>query len=330
MVVLMCLVGHDYQRIIDGVNYWRLKEPIEAIYLIYDKKRDPFGYASRRNVKDLEKVLSFADMKPKILGIDPQSYEEVFTSIYKVLKLEVLDNRRKVLIDVTSTTKEAYGAILIASLMFPNVQVYVVPPEDRGWYLPEPGTPEYDEWFNKVRMRKGSKPQQIYLPGNRLQHPSYDEMRILVALIEHGGRADSVKSIIKWCGENPRNPAVKNRYSRLISKLLSRGLVKEEVSTKTKRITLTGFGKILAKSLRNISKSQGIVTDDFYFRREEMVEASPKHIFSRDQIDVAAARNISSAKKLRRSEVYNLANMGANKNSNLAQLAKKLENLAKL
>lgn|GEM_PF-325899 len=253
MVVLMCFVGHDYQRIIDGINYWRMREPIEAIYLFYDKKRDPYGYASKRNTRDLEKALTFAGSKPKVIGINPQDYEDVFTSLYKALKIEVVDNGRKVLIDATSTTKEAYGAAVTVSLMFPKVGIYIVPPAERGWYIPEPGTPEYENWFSRVRMRRGTQPQEIYLPGNRLEHPSFEEMKILLALIEHGGKADSIKSIIKWCGENPRSPAVKNRFSRLIAKLVSKGLIAEEPSTRTKRLRLTDFGRVFAKALRLIA-----------------------------------------------------------------------------
>lgn len=268
MVVLMCFVGHDYQRILDGVNYWRMHEPIEAIYLFYDKKRDPYGYASKRNARDLEKALTFAGSKPKVIGINPQDYEDVFSSFYKALKREVIDNGRKVLIDATSTTKEAYGAAVTVSLMFPNVGIYIVPPAERGWYIPQPGTPEYEEWFRHVRMRRGTIPQQIFLPGNRLEHPSLDEMKILLALIEHGGKAESIKSVIKWCGDNPSNPAIKNRYSRLIAKLIAKGFIIEEPSTRTKRIKLTGFGKVFAKALRLIATSPPVreeVKPEFHY-----------------------------------------------------------------
>jgi len=84
---------------------------------------------------------------------------------------------------------------------------------------------------------------------------SLDEMKILLALIEHGGKAESVKSVIKWCGDNPSNPAIKNRYSRLISKLIAKEFITEEQSTRTKRIKLTGFGKVFAKALKLIAIS---------------------------------------------------------------------------
>ncbi len=261
MTVFVCFVGHDFQRILDGINYYREREPIEAIYLLYDKKKDRYGYASRINKRDLERVLTFAGSRPVSEGINPQSYEEVFSALYRILRREVTKNHRKVMIDVTSTPKESYGAAVTVSLMFPHVYLYVVPPAARGWYIPMPGTPEYEDWFSKVRSVKGLTPQPIYLPGHRLEQPSDDEEHLLIVLEEHGGRADSIRSIIEWCGEDPDHPAAKNKYSRLVRKLLKKGLLQEEISTKTKPVRLTGFGRVLARALREA--------------REEALRAAP-------------------------------------------------------
>ncbi|RLF10032.1 MAG: hypothetical protein DRJ98_07070, partial [Thermoprotei archaeon] len=206
MVVLVCFVGHDYQRIIDGVNHWRAREPLENIYLVYDRKRDKYGYASKLNAKDLSEVLAFAGQRPELVGVNPQSYEDVFASLYGILRREVDERGRRVLVDATSTTKEAYGAVVTVSLMFPNVSIYVVPPAERGWYVPEPDTPGFEEWFHRVRSVRGLMPQEIYLPGFRLERPSEDEERVLLALEMHGGKTDSIKTLIKWCNEDPNNP----------------------------------------------------------------------------------------------------------------------------
>jgi len=250
MVVLICMVGHDYQRILDGVNYWRRKYPIEAIHILYDRKKDKYGYASRRNAKDLEEALSFAGSKPILIGYNPQSYPDVFSTLYSIIRFEVMDMERRVLIDTTSTTKEAYGAAVTCALMFSDVTLYVVPPAERGWYIPEPGMPEYEEWFSKVRNVNGLDPQEIFLPGYRLENPKEDEERIVSILLAHGGVSDSIRSIIEWCGENPENAAVKNKYSRLIDSLVRKGLVREIPQAKVKRVELTPFGKILALGLK--------------------------------------------------------------------------------
>jgi hypothetical protein len=250
MVVLICMVGHDYQRILDGVNYWRRKYPIEAIHILYDRKKDKYGYASRRNAKDLEEALSFAGSKPILIGYNPQSYPDVFSTLYSIIRFEVTDMERRVLIDTTSTTKEAYGAAVTCALMFSDVTLYVVPPAERGWYIPEPEMPEYEEWFSKVRNVNGLDPQEIFLPGYRLENPKEDEEKIVSILLTHGGVSDSIRSIIEWCGENPENAAVKNKYSRLIDGLVRKGLVREIPQAKVKRVELTPFGKILALGLK--------------------------------------------------------------------------------
>lgn len=250
MVVLICMVGHDYQRILDGVNHWRKRYPIEIIYVLYDKKKDKYGYASRRNAKDLEIALSFAGSKPTLIGYNPQSYSDVFSMLYSIIRFEVRDMERKVLIDTTSTTKEAYGAAVTCALMFSDVILYVVPPAERGWYVPEPGAPRYEEWFNKVRSISGLEPQEIFLPGYRLENPKEDEEKIVSVLLAHGGVSDSIRSIIEWCGENPESAAIKNKYSRLIDGLAKKGLVKEIPQTKVKRVELTPFGRILALGLK--------------------------------------------------------------------------------
>ena len=250
MVVLVCFVGHDYQRIIDGVSYWRVREPLESIYLMYDRKRDKYGYASRLNTKELAEALAFAGQRPAQVGVNPQSYDDVFAALYSVLRREVDERGRRVLVDATSTTKEAYGAVVTVSLMFPGVSIYVVPPAERGWYVPDPESPSFEDWFRRVRGVRGLAPQEIHLPGFRLERPSEDEERVLIALEEHEGRADSIKSLIRWCGEDPSSPAVKNRFSRLIDKLTVKGMVAEGPAAKTKPVALTGFGLVLAKALK--------------------------------------------------------------------------------
>ncbi len=256
MVVMVCFVGHDYQRIIDGVNYWRSREPLENIYLVFDRKRDKYGYASKLNARDLADALAFAGQRPELVGVNPQSYDDVFAALYGILRREVDERGRRVLVDATSTTKEAYGAVVTVALMFPGVSIYIVPPAERGWYVPDPESPGFEEWFQRVRSVKGLTPQEIHLPGFRLERPSEEEERVLMALEEHGGRTDSIKSLIKWCGEDPSNPAVKNRFSRLIDKLVAKGVVAEGPAAKTKPVALTNFGRVLAKALKTYYSQQ--------------------------------------------------------------------------
>jgi predicted transcriptional regulator len=245
------MVGHDYQRIIDGVNYWEKTEPIQVVYLLYDNKKDKYGYVSQRNTDDLKKFVLSNGYELIVDGYNPQSYENTFSSIYQALKREVEEKRRKVLIDTTSTTKEAYGATVTISLMFKNVRIYIVPPKLRGWYAPEPRSQTFNEWFDKTRTVSGLHPQEIYLPGDRLKKPNEEEKKVILKLLDHGGKSRSLTSIIRWCGGDTKDPVTKNRFSRLIRRLKRRGFVEEESLTRSKKIFLTQFGKTIANAIKN-------------------------------------------------------------------------------
>lgn len=249
MIALLCMVGNDYQRIIDGINYWKNLERIEAIYLFYDQKKDKYGFASRRNVKDLSNTLANETLKPKKIGYNPQSYKNVFCAFYKILKREVDEYKREALIDTTSTTKEAYGAIVTISLMIRKVRIYIVPPIRRGWYVPSPEDPTFEEWFSMTRSIKGMTPQEIYLPAQRLKQPNSEEKTVLLKLLEHDGSSETMASIMKWCNLRSEDPVVKNRFSRLIRRLEKKGFIEKKPSRPGIRVSLTRFGNIFAEAV---------------------------------------------------------------------------------
>ncbi len=255
MVALICMVGNDYQRILDGVDYWRDLESIEATYLLFDYKKDKYGFASQKNVEELSSSLAKNGLRTIALGHNPQSFESVFCTFYRILKKEIDRYRRRVLVDATSTTKEAYGATVTIALMFKNVRIYIVPAEERGWYVPSPEDEGFKEWFAKTRNIRGISPQEIYLPGQRLEQPNKDEITVLSKLHEHQDFSDSVTSIIKWCKDNPKDPVVKNYYSRLIRRLEEKGFLERlQSSKKGKEVYLTRFGKIFSEAIKKNRK----------------------------------------------------------------------------
>ena len=257
MVVLICMVGNDYQRIIDGVDHWKGKELIKATYLLFDKKQDKYGFASQTNVKELSSYLAQSS-KPVTVGYNPQSFENVFSTFYSILKKEVERYGRDALIDATSTTKEAYGATVTIALMFKNVRIYIVPPKERGWYVPSPQDEGFGEWFAKTRSVRGMQPQEIYLPGQRLKQPDKNEITVILKLREHQGFSDTVTAIIKWCRRNPKDPVVKNHYSRIISRLEEKGFVEKESTKQGKEVRLTRFGEILAEAIKKSRASKEV------------------------------------------------------------------------
>jgi len=97
---------------------------------------------------------------------------------------------------------------------------------------------------------RGLQPQEIFLPGFRLEKLSYEEEKALMILESRGSEADSIKTLIRWCSEDPKDPRVKNKFSRLVNKLVSKGLLISETGARAKAIKLTDFGRIYAKALR--------------------------------------------------------------------------------
>lgn len=248
MVTLICMVGNDYRRIVDGVDYWRDRESIEALYLFFDHKKDKYGFASQINTEELSVSLVHDAVKPKAVGLDPQSFGDVFCTFYSILTIEAEKYKRQILVDATSTTKEAYGATITVALMFNNVRVYIVPPNERGWYVPSPNDKSFKEWFSKTRSIGGLSPQEIYLPGQRLKQPDKNELTILRKLHEHQDYSNTVTSIIRWCKADSEDPVVKNRFSRNIRRLEEKGLVEKRVTGQGKEVRLTNFGKIISEA----------------------------------------------------------------------------------
>jgi len=270
MAVIVCMVGHDFRRIIDGIMHWRESEPLEGIYLLFDKKDDKYGYVSRVNVEDLSRALLFTGAPIDSIGYNPQSYSSTFIALYNVLSLEAEGRGRKVLIDTTSTTKEAYGATVTVSLMFENVKVYIVPPRTRGWYVPGQEDPAFKEWFRKVRGVRGMPPQEIYLPGDRIDRPKGWEKKVLLELLDRGGYSPSISSLIRWLGEDASNPVVKNRFSRMVRRLERRGYVREAPSDVGKGLEFTEFGRTITKAIRRSEKDAKISsTGSFRGRKKE-------------------------------------------------------------
>ena len=256
---LVCMIGFDYQRILDGIKYWYGRRGIQRTYLLYDKKKDKYGFASAHNARELERDLKL--FNPQLIGYNPQSYEDTFVTLYGIIKQEVDQNSNQLLVDCTSGTKEAYGAAITISLMSEGVSVYIVPANKRGTEVPEhdqetcpacngSGRLSFDDWFADKRGIGGLTPQVIHLPGNRLERPTREEEFVLTRLEEHKGQAESIKALITWCGENPFDSAIKNRFSRMVSRLCNAGFLEEEVGSKLKPLKLTEYGRIFSRAVK--------------------------------------------------------------------------------
>lgn len=259
MTIIVCLVGTHFRRPFEGIRYWSKRKGITRLYLLYgDKEAEDetrvFTYMSRKNALDLKERLEILD--PIMVGFDPMNYKDTFKKIYAILA-KAREEGEEVFIDITSTTNIAEGAALTIALMFRNARVYAVPAARPAWYVKgQPEAPEFQEWFETARNVSSLEPLEIKLPGYRLEPHSERESRLwamekrlLILLREKGGQADSISEIIRWFGYRNPNSTLRNRFSRVVSRLEEKGLVEGEMGAKLKGVRLTDFGEIFAEAL---------------------------------------------------------------------------------
>ncbi|OYT62952.1 MAG: hypothetical protein B6U69_00385 [Thermofilum sp. ex4484_15] len=252
MVTVIEYVGFHPTLALEGFNYIRMRKPIEGVYILYDNKRDRYGAASRRNADKLVHKLEF--FNPIRIGINPQSQLSVFSKLYAILRLEVVEKSREVYLDITDMPPEAVATTTLLAMLFKDVHLYVVPSRERGDFIPPPESPKFEEWLEEKDSKRGLEPLEIYRPRVRFKlFEDGDEglsVRILSTLYDKGGIASSIKDLIKWCGARPTDPATKNRFSRAVDSLARKGLVYKVHKGRERKIMLTDFGKVYAKALK--------------------------------------------------------------------------------
>ena len=260
MTIIICLVGSHYRRAFDGIRYWSKIHGITQLYLLYseastDEEPQVFNYMSKTNADELSNKLEILD--PILVPYKPLDQRSAFRTIYRILH-QARESGEEVLIDITSTTNLTMGIALTTALMFRNARVYSVPAKQSAWYVNgKPGDPVFEEWFERNRNQESIDPTELQLPGYRLEPSSKHEekewereKKLLVLLHENGGEADSISDIIRWFGYKAANSTLRNRFSRIVSRLEMKGLVDAEKGSKMKIISLTEFGEIFSEALR--------------------------------------------------------------------------------
>lgn len=259
MTIIVCLVGTHYRRAFDGIRYWSKIHGITKLYLLFsepslDDGPQVFSYMSKTNAEELREKLEILD--PIMVPYNPTEQRSAFRTIYRILH-QAREKGEDVLIDITSTTNLTMGIALTTALMFRNARVYSVPSKEPAWYVQgKPGEPEFEEWFEQNREQESRSPIELKLPGYRLEPSSKHEekewtreKRLLTLLYENGGEADSISDIIRWFGYKNANSTLRNRFSRIISRLEMKGLIDAEKGSKMKVVSLTDFGEIFAEAL---------------------------------------------------------------------------------
>jgi hypothetical protein len=263
VTVIVCLVGTHFQRPFNGIRYWSRLQGITRLYLLYSNVESGdetaiFSYMSKRNAESLRDKLEIMD--PIMVGYDPMNHRDAFRTIYGIFSNARKDGE-EVLIDVTSTTNLTQGVALTVALMFRNARVYTVPSKQPAWYVSgRIGDEKFEEWFETARNQPSLDPMEISLPGYRLEpHTKHEEREweveknVLTLLREHDGEAESISDVIRWSGYEAASSTLRNRFSRIVSRLELKGFVEADKGSKMKIIRLTDFGIIFAEALSDIA-----------------------------------------------------------------------------
>jgi len=245
MVVTVHYVGFHPSLIFQGFEQLRLKYPVEKVYLLYDGKQDKYGAVSRRNVARLAEALSF--FRPVLVKVNPLSYRSVVSRLYAIMKRE---EGREVLVDLTDMPPIMASAATVVAMMFPGARLYGVQAEQRGEFIPDPETPEFEDFVEGKDSLSAAGTYVVEAPGERVSLLEGErEERVLVLLHEKKGRAKSITQLIEWLGENPRDPVVKATYSRLVASMEKKGLVRRMREGRSRAVVLTDLGAAVAEAL---------------------------------------------------------------------------------
>ncbi|RLF06226.1 MAG: hypothetical protein DRK00_02285 [Thermoprotei archaeon] len=255
MAVSVHYVSFHPTLILEGFEEIRLRDPIERVYILYDgktDKRDRYRAVSRRNALKLSRLLAF--FRPVKLPVNPLSYTSAFSRLYAILYYEL--NQRgtsKVYIDVTDMPSLMAAAAGAVAMMFEGAEIYSVIPDIRGDFIPDPRTPEFDDWIEQKDSAHAQAIATLALPKRRTAISllfSERKLRILDTLYSLRGSAKSIKELIINCGEDPERPEVKASYSRLLRELEEEGLVLRVQEGRNRRVLLTEFGKALMRAVK--------------------------------------------------------------------------------
>jgi len=227
---------------------------------------------SQINAEHIEKLISSALYDVFRIPVNMNAFEDAFSTLYLITRYEVqVMKNEEILIDITDTNVKVISAAISLAYLFPSIKAYIVPGEDNT-------VADLDisvrEFYDQLDQYAGD-PYEIPIPRGKALEINFEEERILLTLLMHGGRTNSIKSLIMWSDEDPLDPAIKNKFSRLIKRLFEKHLVEIEIRAKTKAIKLTDFGRALALGIRKFNKLKDRGYDlsqlGFYLKKEYLL-----------------------------------------------------------
>jgi ribosome-binding protein aMBF1 (putative translation factor) len=183
----------------------------------------------------LEKKLSGIIDCEKV-GINPESFEECFEELYKLIEKE---KDKKIYVDISSTTKIATAVTFSLASIF-NVIPFIVIPEEN-----EKLEKKYIELIKSERNRKGISLYELPI----IKHEKILGKKEIVILKILKGKGTTLKGMSKLLKLMKITPTKKEltKLKYILNKMRNKNLIELIKRGREIEIKLTSFGKILAK-----------------------------------------------------------------------------------
>lgn len=248
--VLIAPVGIYERRLWKSIVY----VGAQRIYLITEAK-EPYKRLSTEIAgkfkKDLQTYLVLSEKDIRIIeGIDFTNFEEVYEIFTRIIEEE---KSNKVILDVTSTTKEATIAASLLSQLY-DVRISRVPPKSK--ISPEMSPEEQEARFKVSEFDRQDGGGEYIQTSIGVWRGFYkDEKCALAKILEHNGydsMTEFIRDISVEGGKDPKDAAYKKSWTRVIRLLEKKGLL-ELIGVPGRRrmgIRLTPAGKGVAKGVR--------------------------------------------------------------------------------
>jgi hypothetical protein len=238
--VLAIFVSIDLERNLYGISKYIKEKKIEKIYLLYNKLNNFFGKSSREITGIMQEKLS-GIIECEKFGINPESFDECFRELCKLIKKE---KNKNIYVDISSTTKSATVATFSLASIF-KITPYIVIPEEN-----EKINDAYIQALKKMRERKGIGLYEVPIIKNE-KIMSKREMLILKVLRKNKAKIEGMGKLLYSLGKK----ATKKELTKLgyfLNKMEEKNLIITKKEGRKVIIKMTPFGKLLSETILDI------------------------------------------------------------------------------
>ncbi|MCW1297020.1 MAG: DUF6293 family protein [Candidatus Parvarchaeota archaeon] len=235
--ILAIFVSVDLNRNLYGISKYIGEKKIEKVYLLYNKLNNFFGRNSREITDIIQEKLN-GIIECEKFPINPESFEECFKELYKLIKKE---RNKTIYVDVSSTTKSATVATFSLASVF-NIIPYIVIPEEN-----KETSEAYIKVLKKMKYRKGIALYEIPIIKNE-KIMNDKEAMVLKILKKNKGKVEGMGKILRLFGKKVTKKEL-TKLGYLLEKMEKKNLIITKKEGRIVIIKMTHFGKLISETI---------------------------------------------------------------------------------